>query len=233
MLRLWQYEISPYCDKIRRALNWKGLEYEVKEVPVSGTLGVKKVNPAGKLPCLEHDGRFVGDSTDIAYYLEERFPEPPLLPRDPELRARCHVLEDWADESLYFYEMRLRFTVPHNAERFIPKLTEHDPAWVRSLARFVVPPMMRGVLSRQGLGRKSLDAVVRDVERHVDALAGLLGERDWLVGDALTLADLAVFAQLSCIRATDEGGKLVEARPAVAAWLSRVDAATARRRAAS
>jgi len=227
MIRLHQFEISPFCDKVRRALNWKRIPYEIVEVPLSKSFtSVRRVNPAGKLPTLEHDGRFVADSTDILEYLERHFPEPPLFPKDPALRAQCHVLEDWADESLYFYEMRLRFTLPHNARRFVPELTKHDPEWMRTAARFVVPPMMRGILSRQGVGRKPPGVVLRDVQRHVEAIEGWLGPRDWLVGDALSVADLSVFAQLACIRATDEGGRLIGASKPVVAWLERVDAAT-------
>jgi glutathione S-transferase len=232
MLTLWQYEVSPFCDKIRRALHWKGAPYRIREVPLVEALGVRKVNPAGKLPCLEDDGRFIADSTDIAHHLEAKYPEPPLLPKDPAQRALCHVLEDWADESLYFYEMRLRFTLPHNAKRFVPELTKHDAAWLRAAAPFVVPRMMRGVLAKQGLGRKPVDVLLRDVERHVGAIAGLLAGRGWLVGDALSLADLAVFAQLACIRGADEGARVVAASPAVAAWMDRVDAATRSPRAA-
>jgi glutathione S-transferase len=229
MIRLHQFEISPFCDKVRRILHWKRQPYEIREVPLAQALtAVRKVNPAGKLPCLEHDGRFVADSTDIAYYLEEKFPDPPLVPHDPKLRALCHVLEDWADESLYFYEMYLRFTLPHNARRNIPLLTAHDPAWMKTAAGFVVPGMMRGVLKRQGLGRKSLPAVVRDVERHVEAVASLLGDGDWLVGDGLSLADLSVFAELSCIRGSDEGAKAIGSSPPVVAWMARVDRATAK-----
>ncbi len=227
MITLYQFEISPFCDKVRRILHWKGQPYAVREVPLREAFtAVKKVNPIGKLPCLEHDGRFIADSTEIAYYLEETFPAPPLLPSDPKLRALVHFFEDWADESLYFYEMRLRFTVPHNARRNIPLLTAHDPGWMKTAAQFIVPPMMRGILSRQGLGRKPLDRIVKDVERHVDALAGWLGGGEWLVGDALSLADISVFAELTCIRGSDEGGRVIDARPTVAAWLGRVDAAT-------
>jgi glutathione S-transferase len=229
MLTLYQFEISPFCDKIRRVLHWKRQPYTVREVPLSQAFtAVKKVNPIGKLPCLEDEGRFIADSTDIAHYLEERFPEPALIPRDPKLRGLCHMLEDWADESLYFYEMRLRFTLPHNARKHIPSLTAHDPAWMKTAARYAVPPMMRGILKRQGLGRKPVAMVVRDLERHVDAIASWLGEGEWLVGDALSLADISVFAELACIRDTDEGGKVIEARPAVASWMARVDRATAK-----
>ncbi len=233
MITLHQFEISPFCDKIRRILHWKQQPYVVREVPLRDAMSVRKVNPAGKLPCLEHDGRFVADSTDIAYYLEDRFPDPPLVPRDPKLRALCHVFEDWADESLYFYEMRLRFTVDHNTRRNLPLLVAHDPPWMKAAARLVVPRMMRGILRKQGLGRKSLDQIVRDVERHADALSAWLGDGDWLVGDALSLADISVFAELACIRGSEEGAKIVAARPAVERWMARVDRATGEDRCAS
>lgn len=230
MIRLHQFEISPFCDKIRRVLHVKGQAYEVVEVPLAKAFTqVKKINPAGKLPCLEIDGEFLADSSDIARHLEARFPEPPLLLEDPRQRALCHVLEDWADESLYFYEMRLRFTFPHNAKRWVPALAAHDGAFMRAVAPFVIPRMMRSTTGAQGVGRKSEAAVLADVERHLDAVDGLLAGGEWLVGDRLTLADISVFVELFCIRGADEGAKRIEARPSVVAWMERVDRATAAR----
>ena len=229
MITLFQFEISPYCDKIRRVLHWKRQPYRIEEIPLSQALTrVRKLNPAGKLPCLEHNGRLIGDSTDIAHYLEGEFPEPPLVPKDPQLRGLCHVFEDWADESLYFYEMRLRFTLPHNARRWIPELTKYDPRWMKAAASYFIPRMMRGVLSRQGVGRKSLEGVLGDVERHVEAIGDWLGGRSWLVGDALSLADLSVFSQLACIRGADEGARIIGSSGPVAEWMARVDRATAK-----
>jgi len=228
VIRLYQFEISPFCDKVRRILHMKGQPYEAVEVPLSRAgRDVRGLNPAGKLPAIEHEGRVVADSTDIAHYLEERFPEPALLPRDPRERALCHVLEDWADESLYFYEMRLRFTFPHNARRWIPRLVAHDPGWMKGLAPLVLPRMMRRLTRVQGVGRKSREQVLADVARHLDAVDALLAGSEWLVGGAVSLADIAVFAQLFCVRGADEGAELVEARPAVAAWMERVERATA------
>jgi glutathione S-transferase len=227
MIVLHQFEISPYCDKIRRVLYVKGQRYEVREVPVSRAFTqVRRVNPIGKLPCLEHDGRRVADSTNIARYLEERFPNPPLYPSDARDRALCHVLEDWADESLYFYEMALRFTLPHNARRFIPELVAHDPPWFRPLAALLVPRLMRRVTRTQGVGRKPLEMLLDDVERHAGALEGLLRDRQWLVGGALSLADISVFAQLACIRGSEEGGKIVGGHARLGEWMDRVDRAT-------
>lgn len=228
MITLYQFEISPFCDKVRRILNVKRVPYTIEEVPPTKTLSVvRKLNPAGKLPFLVEGATVVADSTDIAYWLEARYPEPRLVPEDPRERGLCHVLEDWADESLYFYEMRLRFTLPHNARRFIPELVKYERSLVQKLAPLAMPIVLRRTVAAQGVGKKPLAVVLADVERHLDAIAGLLSAgNDWLIGDRLTIADVSVFAQLFCIRASDEGGRMVTARPAVAAWMTRVESTT-------
>jgi glutathione S-transferase len=231
MIVLHQFEVSPFCDKIRRVLHVKGQPYEINEILASQSMWkVRRVSPMGKLPCLEHKGQRIADSTDIAAYLEEQFPEPPLIPPDPYERALCHLLEDWADESLYFYEMTLRFNLPHNARRFVPKLVEQDAAWFKPLAPWVVPLMMKQTTRAQGIGRKPAELLIRDLEHQVEALTGLLGDRQWLIGSSLTLADISVFAQLACIREADEGGSIIDRVASVAAWMERVDAATAKPR---
>jgi len=230
MITLYQFEISPFCDKVRRILNVKHVPYRIEEVPPSKTIStVRKLNPAGKLPFITDDGETVADSTDIAHYLDERYPEPRLIPDDPHARALCHILEDWADESLYFYEMRLRFTLPHNARRFIPELVKYERALVQRIAPLAMPVVLRRTVASQGIGKKPIAVVLRDVERHLDAVRDLLGNERWLLGDRLSLADISVFAQLFCIRASDEGAAMVKARPAVAEWLERVERATAPR----
>jgi len=228
MVVLHQLEESPFCDKIRRALDYKRIPYVVDEVSLLGAMTrLKKLSPIGKVPVLEVDGRMVPDSTDIAYFLEERWPERPLLPREPAERALCHFLEDWADESLYFYEMRLRFTFPRNRARWTAALLAHDGAVMRSIGPPVVARAIRGQCAAQGVGRRPEEMVLRDVDRHLDSLAVWLGGKSWLVGSALSLADIAVFAQLRCIDCAEEGHARIAARPAVAAWMARVAEATA------
>jgi glutathione S-transferase len=226
-LRLYQIEISPFCDKIRRVLRVKKLSFEVKNLKLLETMTrLPKLNPIGKVPALEDDGHVLADSTDIAYYLEEKYPDPPLLPRDPQQRALCHILEDWADESLYFYEARLRFTFAKNVAKTAELLLTNEHGLMKRLGAVAAPRSMRRMLDKQGIGRKTEEQVLRDVTRHGEAVAGWLGTRDWLVGDAMTLADISVFVQLSCIRSTDEGEKLLAAQPTVLSWMERVDAAT-------
>jgi glutathione S-transferase len=226
MIILHQFQISPYCDKIRRIMNYKEIDYQVQEVTMAKMGGIKKKNPAGKLPFIEHDGKVVCDSTDIAYYLEEKFPEKPILPEDNSDRALVHFFEDWADESLYFYEMYLRFTLPHNAEVTIPKLMHADSKVVKVMMKPVVPKMMKFVIGNQGVGKKSLENVLNDVRRHARAISDYLCGRDWLVGNSITLADIGVISQLSCINDTIEGRDILGEHKSVTNWMERTDKAT-------
>lgn len=227
MLKLHQFHRSPFCDKVRRALHLKGQAFEVVDVPLTqAPLRLRRLNPAGKVPVLEHDGRVVSDSSDILLYLEELFPDPPLFPLDPRERALCHMLEDWADESLYFYEVRLRLTFPHNAERWVPELLAHDAAPMRLLGKAAVPRVASQMLDKQGLGRKSEAQILAETQRHLDALVDWLANGDWLVGQAISAADLAVFAQLDALEGTEEGGRMIGARPALEGWMDRVRQAT-------
>lgn len=228
MLTLYQFEISPFCDKIRRVLHVKRVPYRTHEVGlIEAQMGYRKVNPVGKVPTIvEDDGTVVADSTDIAYHLERRHPTPPLIPSDPRERALVHILEDWADESLYFYEVRLRFGIAHNRARTLAKLLQQESSVVRAVAPMLAPLAIGQQLKGQGIGRRSDAQVLADLDRQLDALAALLTGRDYLVGAALTLADIAVFAQLVAIRDSTEGGAAVAARREVDAFMDRVDQAT-------
>ena len=226
MLILHQYNMSPYNEKLQRMLNVKGVDYETRTWRIAERGKVLKINPIGKLPAIEHDGRIVCDSSDAALYIEETFPEPALIPADPALRGMVHVLEDWADESLYFYEMRLRFNTPGNQELNVNRITEPETPVVRWLLRKLFPRLIRKTTTGQGVGRKSMEQLLTDTERHVAAVAGMLRNGEWLLGGQLTLADLAVYAMFQCFRDADLSNALLEKYPDVPAWMARLEAAT-------
>ena len=228
MLTLHQYHLSPFNEKIQRMLNYKGVPFQERYWRLADRKKVQRFNPTGKLPALEHDGQWVCDSTEMAYYIEQAFPQNPLLPEDPRLAGQVHVLEDWADESLYFYEMYLRFTTPGNQERNLPRMAEHESAFLRWLLPKVVPMGIRKITATQGIGRKTLAQILRDTERHVDAVDKLLQDSDWLVADRLSLADLAVYAMFQCFRDADNALGILQRHPPVIAWMERVETTTGR-----
>ena len=90
-----------------------------------------------------------------------------------------------------------------------------------------LPKAMARTTAAQGTGRKPLEAIRRDLERHFQMLNQWLAGRDWLVGDTLTLADISVYVQLACVAGTVEGQDLLRGYETLRAWMARVDAATA------
>jgi glutathione S-transferase len=215
MITLHQYHLSPFNEKIQRMLNYKGIPFEERYWALGERKKVRALNPTGKLPALQNGERVVCDSTDVAHYIEQNFPQKPLIPSDPRLRAQVHVLEDWADESLYFYE--------------IPRMVEHESAFLRWLLPKVVPGGIVRITGSQGIGRKSIEQLLVDVERHIAAVDGLLDGTDWLVGNQLSLADLAVYAMFQALRDADMVADMLARYPAVTAWMMRVEEHTGTR----
>ena len=219
---LHQWLISPFCGKVRRILEHKGLAYDV--VDYNGFLARKasKLSSAGKLPVLDYDGERLQDSSDIAAFLEAKHPEPAIYPQDPVDRARAAIWEDWADESLYWFEVYLRFMVPSAREQAVALLSAGRPALERMLLGRAVKGMYTRKLEIQGLGRMSQERVEHKLLGHVDTLETLLGASQWLVGDARSIADIAVASQLHEIMRTSHLAPELAKRSRVTEWLSRV-----------
>ncbi len=93
--------VSPYARKVLIALDIKGVDYEIDPiVPFYGTDEFTEVSPLRRIPVLIDDDLVLNDSTVITEYVDERWPEPPLMPRSPADRARARWMEEFADSRL-------------------------------------------------------------------------------------------------------------------------------------
>ena len=91
MITLYNAARCPYCARVRIVLAEKGVEVETVEIDLSDRPAwLYEKNPTGRVPVLEEDGRPLPESAVIMEFLEERYPEPPLLPADPG-RPRCRA----------------------------------------------------------------------------------------------------------------------------------------------
>ena len=103
MIRLYDYPDCPFCQKVRVVLAEKDLEYERVHVDLhkqeQRAPEFLKLNPYGKVPVLIDEDVVIYDSTIINEYLNEEYPNPPLMPEDSAGRARVRLLEDFADNS--------------------------------------------------------------------------------------------------------------------------------------
>jgi glutathione S-transferase/RNA polymerase-associated protein len=100
MTTLFEHPLSPYAQKCKIALYEKGVDFDLKPADLfagPAPSDFAAANPRAEVPALVDDGVSIFDSTIILEYVEERWPAPPLLPRDPAARARARMVEDVCD----------------------------------------------------------------------------------------------------------------------------------------
>ena len=196
MLELHQFRHSAFCLKVRMVLQAKGLSYRTVEVtPGVGQVAVFRLSGQRQVPVLVDGDTVVADSTAIALHLEERGADPALLPADPREAAQVRLLEDWADTTL---AAAVRLALVQAAAL--------DPRLRVALLPDDLPDPIRTVMGAIPGGWVSNVTELVNQNDRADLLATLeqlsasVQATPWLVGDEMSLADLAVAAQLSLLR---------------------------------
>jgi glutathione S-transferase len=93
MITLYNAPRCPYVARVRIVLAEKGIEFEAVEIDLSDRPDwFYEKNPVGRVPVIEEDGWILPESAVIIEFLEERYPEPALLPADPADRAAARLL---------------------------------------------------------------------------------------------------------------------------------------------
>jgi glutathione S-transferase len=110
MLTLYDAARCPYCARVRIVLAEKDVEYETVEIDLSDRPAwIYEKNATGRVPVLEEDAWVLPESAVIMEFLEERYPEPPLLPVDPAERALARLLVFRHDDfTTPYYALRRR-----------------------------------------------------------------------------------------------------------------------------
>jgi len=92
MLTLYDAARCPYCARVRIVLAEKGIEYEPVEIDLTDRPAwIYEKNVTGRVPVVEEDAWLLPESAVIMEYLDERYPEPPLLAADPADRALARL----------------------------------------------------------------------------------------------------------------------------------------------
>jgi glutathione S-transferase len=218
---LHQWDMSPYCNKVRRILKHKGIDYSV--VNYNGLMAAQasKLSAVGKLPVLDWDGERIQDSSKIALFLDRKIPAKPLYPTERRALADVRLWEDWAGQSLYFYEIYFRMLDPVPRERALDLICEGRPRWERSVLNFVFKRRYPKKLKAQGLATYPKEEVERMFFERLDDIEVLLEGREFLVGDAPTIADYSVVSQLDEIIRTCDLAPRILAYPRIRAWMER------------
>lgn len=198
-MQLHQFRHSSFCEKVRLVLAAKGLDYTVVEVtPGLGQLELFRLSGQRQVPVLVDGSEVIADSTAIALHLEARHPLPALLPADPAEKARVLLLEDWADTAL-----------ASGCRLALLQAAAEDPVLRSGLLPEATPTPLRQLVSGLPSGlvggmTDAISSVLAQQQRsqlhtNLEQLVVLTAERPYLVGEQLSLADLAVVAQLSLL----------------------------------
>jgi glutathione S-transferase len=199
--------LSPFVRKVLAYAGEKGIEIEVRPTaPGDPDPDFRAASPFGKMPALRDGDYALADSSAIIHYLEAKFPEPALIPADPQLKGETIWYEEFADTILVSCGAKIFFNLIV-APRFLGRAGDAEAA--RQAELNDLPPIL-----------DYLERVVPD-------------EGEYLVGDRLTLADIAIAGPFANFRHTKTNVDpkryprtvayvdRILARPSFAAWVER------------
>lgn len=223
-LKLFEHPLSPYARKVKIALYEKAIAFErvVVEPLYLRSTDVHYEEFVGaslrhEVPCLVEGDFRCFDSTIICDYIDERWPEPPLLPKSPEERARARMVEDICDttlDAILWGLMELRFfrrAEGQAAEQMTARAgQELGKAW--DLMEVELGP--RPWLSGSAFGRADASLIVHvtaaalfgfaPLERHT-ALTSWSARCQKVASVARDAADLAAYIESGGLKAMRRG----------------------------
>ncbi len=186
--------ISPYVRKVRVALAYKGIEYDdVQQIPFGAPPEFVAKSPLSKIPCWEEGELILPDSSVILSYLEHRYPDPPLLPTALGPRARALWFEEYGDSKVSL-----------------------------TLAGVFFERVVKPAIFKQETNQAVIDqALKQELPKIFDYLTQCLGEDDFMVGGAFSIADIALTSPFVNFAIA---GERVDAErwPQIAAYVERV-----------
>ena len=180
------------------------------------TFGLRLGDRLGTVPALAANGRRISTNHGIARFLDERHPQPPLFPADPEQRAAVEGAERWANETLQMAARRiLGAAVVRDPAAFSRSSGDGRLGYLlykrAAVRRLIVPRILRGVFAAGPAAERELLAELRPMLDRIDAWIadGVLG------GVQLNAADFMVAPSLALILYRPDVMPMFEGRPAL------------------
>jgi glutathione S-transferase len=210
---------SPFCMKVETYLRMAGLPFEAVN---DGNI---MKAPKGKLPTIDDGGTVVADSSFIIGHLKQRYGDPLDAALTPLQRAQATALQRLLEENLYWAVVYTRWVLPAGWALTRPAFFGAMPPPLR----WLVPPLarrgMRASLRGHGMGRHSADEVMAIGCRDITAVADLLGEQAYMLGDTPTSIDASAYAFLANVLWSPVASPIqahAARRPTLAAYCQRM-----------
>ncbi|HEX8208511.1 MAG TPA: glutathione S-transferase family protein [Solirubrobacteraceae bacterium] len=181
------------------------------------TLGIRLGDRLGTVPGLKADGRRISTNRGIARFLDERHPDPPLLPADPAQRAAVEEAEAWANEHLQMQARRiLGISAARDPERFSRDVGDGRMGYLlyrsERVRRLIIPRILTRVFA---VKRREDDELLDDLRAMLDRIDAWI-EQGVIGGEQPNAADLMIAPSLALILYRPDVRPLFEGRPALA-----------------
>jgi glutathione S-transferase len=126
-VELYSTVVCPFAHRSRLTLLEKGVSFKLIEIDLQNKpANFAEISPYGKVPVLKHGNNRIWESAIVNEYLDEVFPEPPLLPKEPIQRAQARIWINFADTRLFATTGRLLYSRdPQPPTAMLKELTEH------------------------------------------------------------------------------------------------------------
>ncbi|NOU23695.1 MAG: glutathione S-transferase family protein [Methyloglobulus sp.] len=198
MLTLYQFPISHYCEKIRWALDHKKLDYQVKNLlPGLHKLTTKQF-ASSSLPILVHGDKAVQNSSDIITYLDTQFPQALLAPEDKALKQEALDWEKFADEQIGIAVRVICYHVLLDHPTVVMPFFTHDGPWYGPyLIKAIFPRLRAAMRTGMNINAETAEAANLQLAVALDKVYTRLQNRQFLVGEQFTRADLATASLLA------------------------------------
>jgi glutathione S-transferase len=222
VLELYHNVNSVCAQKVRIALAEKGEKVTEHLLTLQGDQNdpaYMKLNPNGVVPTLVHDGNVITESSLILYYIDDAFPNPPLMPKTPVARHRARLYNKLIDEYM------------HNACTIMTFATAFRPRFLKMsrdqwLAEINKAPLKRRAEYKRSVIEHGLDSefVVDALGQHQKMIAWMVDDLKhgpYLAGDSFTNADCAVIPYILRLELLKLGA-MWQQYPTVVGWWGRV-----------
>jgi glutathione S-transferase len=183
---------SPFIVKAMLLLKMAGLSYTEKR----GGLGKA---PKGKLPFIVDDGVAVADSTFIRFHIETKYGFDFDTGLTPAAQGTAWAVEKMCEDHLYWAAVDMRWCDKANFQKGAAHFFDGLPALIRPLVKTVIRRMVERRLKVQGMGRHRKAEIAELAIRDLDALANILAEKPFLMGDRPCGADATAFGFIACL----------------------------------
>ena len=141
----------------------------------------------------------VSDSTFIRAHIERKYGVDLDASLDARQRAHAWAIERLLEDHLYFAMVWFRWLVPENFAKGPAHFADQAPEDQREQLRRDMQARKQAELHAQGLGRHTAEEIAQLGRRSVEALAVLLGDNAWLMGDTPSAVDATAFGMLACV----------------------------------